>query len=94
MHDLHNKRDLKPIWKEVVELPGSFLKELLSDLKLLPSKSKEKSMGLKNFFFRLFNTKGDWIVKAYVFFVLIILPFVLNHFFGPLFDAVFSPSPD
>lgn len=74
-----------PVWKELLRYPGFYFSELKKDITVRDGGLKELMRIFKEEIYRLFDSTGDWVVKIYVLFVLIILPLLINFVLRPFF---------
>lgn len=85
VYTLHKNPGLLPLWKEIVIYPVFYFKEFKRDVTVKDGGFKESVGFFKEEAYRLFDSTGDWVVKIYVMFVLIILPLLINFLLYPFF---------
>ncbi len=85
VYTLHKDPNLLPVWKELLRYPAFFFREFKKDVTVHDGGFKESMQIFKDEVYRLFDATGDWVVKIYVMFVLIILPLLINFLLRPFF---------
>ena len=88
VYTLHKNPGLLPLWKEILIYPVFFFREFKRDITVNDGGFKESVLLFKEEAKRLFDASGDWVVKIYVLFVLIILPLLINFLLSPYFKEI------